>query len=863
MTVIANSPFPVYLDTDGSALEDGYLYIGSPNQNPETNPITVYWDADYTTPAAQPIRTSGGYAVRNGSPAMMYVSALDYSITVRDKNRRLVYSKLTSDSADALAASLAVDDVFTGNGSTTSYTLSKIPSGQASLKVSVSGVTQTPGTDYTLTNGTQILVFSSPPPNGAIILVKYGQANEALEQITYNVDPQVATAGQTVFNLANAYTPGANTLSVYLNGLRLTKNADYLETSTTSITLTAGAIAGDELLFVTGSTDINPISSNAAYVAYTPAGSGAVATSVQDKLRESVSVKDFGAVGNGVADDTGAIQAAINYASARMCKTFVPEGDYRITASLNLPANCHLVGESRNGSVLLASGKTFPVVNINGSQVKVSGLYIRGGSVGVNTASNAAFHSQVTDCRISYNRIGVELIDTYIFLLKDNYISFNDWGVVAGAQSFQLVVRDNIIDNNLGGGGFLCVANGGTLIVGNTIEGNRKESYPGGPSTGFGLWVVGLNQRTIVRDNWFEQNGNQSGSSDLIISRPAETWVDDLVTNCVPTEHQSNFVSGANITGQVCVEGNFFYATQRGISVKLTGSNYGSISIDNSTFVGIKSKNNRSIELYGSGSAALSISQNNVTNTGDITINTEMLSGIKNSYVFHSGTVPPFERVLLDGKDLFTAYLSTRQFAALTGASLDATSRFPSSGTSQLKNGAVVAVDGVAGARIVNGTGRPRAGSAAWFSTLSVPYYVVVLASGSSAGFTCSTAAGFSFRGASNIDGTFQIHSVTPTAAEAALHTGDYYGWAIIPEADFNLSSLKGCLRVNIVDLKAVEKEMFNSTIPSSFSGSTTYIWNVGDKVYQSTPAAGGFAGWICTTAGSPGTWKTFGAISA
>ena len=37
----------------------------------------------------------------------------------------------------------------------------------------------------------------------------------------------------------------------------------------------------------------------------------------------------------------------------------------------------------------------------------------------------------------------------------------------------------------------------------------------------------------------------------------------------------------------------------------------------------------------------------------------------------------------------------------------------------------------------------------------------------------------------------------------------------------------------------------------------------VGTKVYTNTPLTLGFQGWICVTAGSPGTWKTFGVISA
>jgi hypothetical protein len=43
----------------------------------------------------------------------------------------------------------------------------------------------------------------------------------------------------------------------------------------------------------------------------------------------------------------------------------------------------------------------------------------------------------------------------------------------------------------------------------------------------------------------------------------------------------------------------------------------------------------------------------------------------------------------------------------------------------------------------------------------------------------------------------------------------------------------------------------------------TSGEWSRGSRVYDNTPSAGGTIGWVCTSSGSPGTWKTFGAITA
>ena len=77
-------------------------------------------------------------------------------------------------------------------------------------------------------------------------------------------------------------------------------------------------------------------SSGSSMIGFIQAGTSAVATTAQAKMRETISVKDFGAVGDDTHDDTTNIQAAINYANTIGGDVYFPAGIYKITNGLTI-----------------------------------------------------------------------------------------------------------------------------------------------------------------------------------------------------------------------------------------------------------------------------------------------------------------------------------------------------------------------------------------------------------------------------------------------------------------------------------------------------------------------------------------------
>lgn len=113
MSALSIQPtYPIFTDIDGQPLEDGYVWIGQVNLDPQTNPINVYWDGALTISAAQPIRTLAGYPSNSGTPARLYVNS-DYSIRVMNKNGSTVYS---ASAATERYNSVVVDLTFTQTG---------------------------------------------------------------------------------------------------------------------------------------------------------------------------------------------------------------------------------------------------------------------------------------------------------------------------------------------------------------------------------------------------------------------------------------------------------------------------------------------------------------------------------------------------------------------------------------------------------------------------------------------------------------------------------------------------------------------------------------------------------------------------
>jgi Pectate lyase superfamily protein len=191
-------------------------------------------------------------------------------------------------------------------------------------------------------------------------------------------------------------------------------------------------------------------------------GSGAVNRKITEKLSEYVSVKDFGAVGDGVADDSAAIQAAL---TASTHVRFGP-GSYKINSSVTIPSNRFIDLASAN--IIADTGATPLFRFVSASEQ----LYIfGGGGIVTGTASSFLFCQGTTNqptavgqyarqIRLEGIQINSETIDVFLDFSNavrqvfiDKCMSYTPSGINGNGKCVEVKVSKSIIYSSSGGAG--------------------------------------------------------------------------------------------------------------------------------------------------------------------------------------------------------------------------------------------------------------------------------------------------------------------------------------------------------------------------------------------------------------------------
>jgi|694.fasta_scaffold121979_3 hypothetical protein len=256
-------------------------------------------------------------------------------------------------------------------------------------------------------------------------------------------------------------------------------------------------------------------------VTFLAAGSGATQRTALDKLRDVVSVKDFGAIGDGTANDTAAFQAAIAYAQGLSAlgggTIFVPAGRYALT-SLVITSSIAIIGEEIASELIFnttgaaisyqpsaasqslrmtISGLSFSnVTNVPASFIEIGG----GSNDAVNTViERCHFTSSAATWCIDNNRA----YGTYIFMCV--FADTTGGGVLlrqnAGLTDYSYVAKIEKCDfTRLTANAIRQQGNGPTYIDSCVIQG--ITSGAAGILVGDGFASLG----TTIQNSWFELN---------------------------------------------------------------------------------------------------------------------------------------------------------------------------------------------------------------------------------------------------------------------------------------------------------------------------------------------------------------------
>jgi len=362
---------------------------------------------------------------------------------------------------------------------------------------------------------------------------------------------------------------------------------------------------------ITGFISAVAASGDADLIGYTQGGTGAVATTVQAKLRSTVSVKDFGAVGDGIEDDTDAIQAAVD--SGNIVE--FPNGSYKFGKITKSSGSLIVNG---NGSTFLTvpnsnttSQQFFELSGL--SEVRLSDFTLNGG---FGTSTSIVSGATNEDDAISADNCGIVNIDNVVVtgwssgnspIVADSHAIFTrscDRVVVSNCQ-LKYISKEGIHDLNSSIVQFL---NNSTYRVGYSsfsfsgtasvlVQGNNTLET-GVNSNNVSLLPFNRSSGVVIQGNVFRTHGSSFTTPyDSSYGAPGLVFHNDatatplsnivIVDNVFDKMRYGIYdqITNANKTG-VTISGNKF--SQCYECVKMTTSRLFNLIVSNNSFESVR-----------------------------------------------------------------------------------------------------------------------------------------------------------------------------------------------------------------------------------------------------------------------------------
>lgn len=326
---------------------------------------------------------------------------------------------------------------------------------------------------------------------------------------------------------------------------------------------------------------------SSALVEFVQAGAGAVTRTAQSKMRDIVSVKDFGAVGDGVTDDTVAIQAAVN---AAITVQF-PDGAYLISGNITLPRHSVLAAikpravtiKSVANQLVRVQGAatntptTAADVEFNGLQfegvsitladyvywLRVIGCTFGAGTVTANTYNplstvdpTVAPKTRIENGEVSGNRFVNVRRAVYLrhgfgdINVRDNYINTaaqsGIWITTTDANDLSTCDRANVVNNTI-----VTVGTNATETYINAIDVYARNAT-----------VIGNSVRNVKNVNYWEVDGIYVKAQEAVIN-DNEIYNGGYRSNIQTKQMGSDGGSGINNgqipTYSIVIAGNSIY----------------------------------------------------------------------------------------------------------------------------------------------------------------------------------------------------------------------------------------------------------------------------------------------------------------